>query len=114
LNIALLSFHILFLNTPPSGFLITGACLLIALSFAVGGIFRARWFKMVLTSTAVFLAIVGTWWLHLQYAASLGDLTPVFQYDYSWTLTQIISTALGISLPIGIFGNLVNLSIVEE
>ena len=114
LNIALLIFHVLFLDTPPSGFLITTACLLIALTFAVGGLFRARLLRMILSSLSVFVAIMGTWWLHTQYAASLADLTPVLRYDYAWTLTQVGLTALGIALPIGVFGNLINLSITEE
>jgi hypothetical protein len=68
---------------------------------------------MFLASLSVFVAIIGTWWLHTQYAASLSDLTPVLLYDYAWTLTQVAFTALGIALPIGIFGNLINLSIVD-
>lgn len=113
LNIALLIFHVLFLDTPPSGFLITTACLLIALTFAVCSLFRARLLRMFLSSLSVFVAIIGTWWLHTQYATSLSDLTPVLLYDYAWTLTQVAFTALGIALPIGIFGNLINLSIVD-
>jgi serine/threonine protein kinase len=113
-NIALLVFHLLYLGTPPSGFLITAASMLIAFSFAVGGLFRSRLLKMFLASASVFAAVLGTWWLHTQYAASLVDLTPVFKYDYSWTLTQVALTAFGIALAIGILGNLVNLSIVEE
>jgi len=113
LNIALLVFHLLFLNTPPRGFLITAACGLIALTFAVCSLFRARLLRMFLSSVSVFAAIIGTWWIHANYAASQLDLTPVFQYDSTWTLTQVSLIALGISLLIGILGNLVNLSIVE-
>lgn len=114
MNVALLIFHVLFLNTPPSGFLITAACVLIALTFAVGGLFRSRLLRMVLSSLSVFAAILGTWWIHAQYADSPVDLAPVFPYDYSWTLTQVSFTALGIALLIGILGNLVNLSIMED
>ncbi len=114
LNIALLIFHVLFLSTPPHGFLITAACLLIAATFAICGLFRSRLLRMFLSSVSVFAAIMGTWWIHIHYAASLADLTPLFQYDYAWTLTQVALTALGIALPIGIFGNLVNLAIAEE
>jgi hypothetical protein len=113
LNISLLIFHVLFLSTPPHGLLITAACLLIALIFSIGGLFRSRILRMALSSISVFVAILGTWWLHIYFAASLV-VTPVFIYDYSWTLTQVSLTALGIALPIGILGNLINLSIVEE
>jgi len=114
LNVALLVFHALFLNTPPHGFLITAGCMLIALTFALGGLFRARLLRMFLSSVSVFAAIMGTWWIHTNFAATLVDLTPLFRYDYAWSLTQVALTALGVALPIGILGNLVNLSIAEE
>jgi serine/threonine protein kinase len=113
LNIAFLVFHVLFLSTPPHGFLITAACLLIALTFAVGSLFRSRLIRILLSSGSVFAAILGTWWLHVYFSASLM-MTPVFLYDYAWTLKQISFVALGSALSIGIFGNLVNLSIMEE
>jgi hypothetical protein len=69
---------------------------------------------MIIASISTFMAIVGTWWLHTQYAAALVDLTPVFRYDYAWSLTQVALTALCVAFPIGVFGNLVDLSIVDE
>lgn len=114
LNAALLIFHVLFLSTPPRGFLITAACAWIAFTFAVSGLLRARWLRMLLSSLSVFVAVVGTWWIHSQYAASLMDLTPMFRYDYTWTLARVSFMALTIALPIGILGNLVNLTVVEE
>lgn len=114
LNIAMLIFHILFLSTPPGGLLITAACFTIALTFAVGGLFRSRLLKMALGSLAVFAGIVGTWWLHTQYAASITDLTPLFIYDFTWSLARVAVTAAMVSLPIGVFGNLINLTLVEE
>jgi serine/threonine protein kinase len=114
MNIALLVFHVLFLNTPPSGFSITAGCALMALTFALGGLLRSRLLRMILASAVIFAAITGTWLIHLNFAASLMDLTPIFRYDSSWSLTQISLTALGVALLTGIFGNLVNLSVVEE
>ena len=114
LNIALLVFHVLFLNTPPHGILITAACGLIALTFALASLFRSRLLKMLLSTISVFVAILGTWWIHASFATSLADLTPVFRYDYAWALSQVAYTALIVALPIGLLGNLVNLSIMEE
>jgi hypothetical protein len=114
LNAALLIFHVLFLSTPPHGLLVTAACALIALAFTVGALLRSRLLRMLLSSLSVFAAVVGTWWIHLNYAASLMDLTPVFRYDYTWTLARVAFTALAVALPIGILGNLVNLFVVEE
>ena len=111
MNIALLIFHVLFLNSPPRGFLITLGCLLIALTFAVGGLIRSRLIKMFFSSVSIIGAIVGTWLIHTNLAASIAELTPIFRYDYTWPLTQVLFTALGVAFLIGIFGNLVNLSI---
>ena len=114
LNAALLIFHLLFLSTPLRGLLVTAACGWIALTFAVGGLFRSRLLRMALSSIAIFVAIVGTWWLHIHYSVSQLDLTPFFRYDYAWTLTHVALIALGVALPIGMVGNLVNLTVAQE
>jgi hypothetical protein len=109
-----LIFHVLFLNTPPRGAVINLAGMLIAFAFSAGGLFRSRWPGMLLAILSIFFAILGTWLIHVNFAASLTDLTPVFRYDYAWTLAQVAFTAFCVALPIGIFGNLVNLTIAEE
>jgi len=114
MNIALLIFHILFVKTVPQGFLITTGCMMIALTFSIGGFFRSRLLKMILSSASILLAIVGTWWIHISFAASNVELTPILRYDYDWTLIQIVPIALGIALLIGIFGNLINLTIKDD
>lgn len=114
MNAALLIFHVLFLSTPPHGLLITAACGLIALTFTLGELLRSRLLRMVFSSIAVFVAVVGTWWIHSNLATTLMDLTPVFRYDYTWSLARVAFTALAVALPIAILGNLVNLSVVEE
>jgi hypothetical protein len=114
MNIALLAFHVLFLNTSPQGFSITTACMLISLSFATGGLLRSRPLKMLLAGAAIFAAVMGTWWFHITFAASPLELTPVFRYDYGWSLVQVSVTALAVSLPIGIFGNLISMAPKEE
>jgi hypothetical protein len=113
-NAAFLIFHVLFLNTPPRGYLITLGCLFISLAFAIGGLIRPRPVKMLLSSASVFTAIVGTWWLHLNLSASVLNLTPLFRYDQSWTLLQVMLTALAVSLSIGVPANLIRLSIRSE
>ncbi|NWG34936.1 MAG: serine/threonine protein kinase [Chloroflexi bacterium] len=111
INLALLVFHIVFVKTPPQGVLITAGSMLIALALAVGGLARSYRIKVLLTSAAVFAAILGTWWLHINFAASNLELTPLFIYPYDWSLTRVTITAFGVSLPVGLLGNLVNLSI---
>lgn len=114
INIALLAFHVLFVNTPPKGLLITGGSMFIAFAFVVGSLTRSYVFKVLLSSASVLAAIVGTWWLHLTYAGSNLDLTPIFRYEYVWSLMQVSLTALGVALPIGILGNMIDLSIEDD
>ena len=114
MNIALFIFHVLFLNTPPTGLLIPAGCIFISLTFSINGLFRSRIIRIVLSIASVFIAIIGTWLIHVNSAASSVEMTPLFRYDYAWSLTQISSTALWVAAFIGILGNLINLSIVDE
>ncbi len=107
-------FHMLFIKTPPSGFLITLGCILIAFAYALGGLIRFRWVSMILSISAIFLAITGTWWIHATMAASITELTPLFQYDYNWSLSQILFTSMMVALWMGIFGNLVQLGVEKK
>jgi hypothetical protein len=69
---------------------------------------------MTLATIAIFTAVVGTWWLHTQYAPSLVELTPFLRYEYAWPLRRVVTTALAVALPIGILGNLANLTVRQE
>lgn len=70
--------------------------------------------KIFLSSAAIFVAIVGTWLLHGNLATSARELTPIFRYEYTWPLTQVLLTALAVAFPMGILGNLVDLSLKDE
>lgn len=113
MSIAFFIFHVLFINTPPDGFLIILGCMLIAFAYALGGLIRFRMASMFLSISAIVLAITGTWWIHVTMAASITELTPLFQYDYNWTLSQVLFTSIIVALWIGIFGNLVRLNVEE-
>ena len=113
MNIAMFIFHVLFIETPPKGFLITLGCIMIAFSFALSGLFRSRLVGMFLSVSAISLAIIGTWWTHLTFAASITELTPLFQYDYGWSFLQILFTSILVALWIGVFGNLMKLTTEE-
>ena len=114
MNIALFIFHVLYIHTFPQGFLITLGCMMIAFAFAVGGLIRSRLIKIFLSIVAILGAILGTWLIHVNFAASAVELTPMFRYDYAWPLTQVLFTALSVAFLIGTFGNLVDLSIRNE
>jgi serine/threonine protein kinase len=109
MNFAFFIFHVLFINTPPTGILITLGCLLIALAFAVGGLIRLRVLRMLLSIGSITLAITGTWWVHVTMTASITKLTPLFYYDSNWTMPQVLFTSTIVALWIGMFGNLVSL-----
>ncbi len=114
ITLAVFVFHILWVKTPPRGFLIPAGSMLIALAFVIGGFTRSYILKAILSSVSVFAAIVGTWWLYVNYAGSNLDLTPIFKYDEAWSLIQVSLTVLGVALPIGILGNMFKLDIEEE
>jgi hypothetical protein len=114
MNIALLIFHVLFLSTPPMGPLITLGCMIVALTFAIGGLIRSRLIKIFLSSLSTLIAIMGTWLIHVNLATSQVELTPMFKYDYAWTLIQVLLIAIPVSFSIGIFGNLISLVVKDD
>ncbi|MDX1378477.1 MAG: serine/threonine-protein kinase, partial [Anaerolineales bacterium] len=114
MNIALFIFHVLFLNTPPRGFLVTVGCILIALTFSIAGLLKLRIPKILLSTASIFGVILGTWIIHVDSATSSVDLTPIFKYDYAWSLTEISSAAIGVAIFMGALGNLIDLSVLDE
>jgi serine/threonine protein kinase len=109
MNLALLVFHVLFINTPPRGFLVTLGCILIACSYAVSGLFRRRWIGMLLSTTAIFISIIASWWVHGFLTGQLAEWTPLFHYEYNWSMMQVSFTALIVAACMGTLGNLVSL-----
>lgn len=114
MNISLFLFHVLFLNTPPRGFLLTAGSGVIALTFAISSLLDLRLVKMGLSIAGILAAITATWWIHINFSPSPEDLTPMFKYDYAWPLTQVFLSALVTAFFMGTLGNLVNLSIKNE
>jgi len=114
INLSLFIFHVLFLNTPPAGFLITAGSALIALAFAVSSLFDSRLVRMGLSIIAILTAIMGTWLIHINFSTSLIDLTPIFRYDYAWPVGRILFTASGAAFWMGTLGQLIHLSIRDN
>lgn len=109
MNLALLVFHVLFINTPPRGLLVTLGCILIACSYAISGLFRRRWIGMLLSTTAIFISITASWWVHGFMSGVVTEWTPLFHYEYNWSMMQVSFTALIVGACMGTFGNLVSL-----
>ncbi len=111
---AVFLFHVAFVNTTPSGFLIPAGCFLIACSYSLGHLVPWRVAKMLLSSLAIFAAIAGTLWIHRTFATFITELTPLFQFDVQWSFAQTSLTVLLIALSIAIPGHLVRLDIHED
>ena len=114
MNMALLTLHVLILHTPPMGWLIPLGCMIISLAVSVGSLLGSKLAQISLSSASIFIAIMGTWWAHINYAASNLELTPLFKYNPAWPLAQISSTALIVALLVGVFGSLVTLTVQDE
>jgi cell division protein FtsX len=69
---------------------------------------------MIISIVAVIAAIVGTWWIHINFSASVTSLTPLFLYERNWAITQIGFTAFCVAIWMGILGYVPALDIREE
>jgi hypothetical protein len=110
LTIGLLVYDILFLNTPPGGVLFATGCFLISAGYAFGQWTRPIAVKMFISALTIFIALAGTWFVHVALAASSVSMSPVFYYDYGWPIAQILGTMLAASLPMAFFGMLGKIS----
>jgi serine/threonine protein kinase len=114
LNLTVLVYDLLYLYRTPTGPLTSLACIGIALGFSLGGLIRSRLWRMLVSSLAFFAALAGSWWTHVLFAPSATDLTPLFSYEYSWPVAQVLAMMLVIVLLTGVLGNLVDLSYREN
>jgi serine/threonine protein kinase len=114
LNMAILTYDLLFLKALPSGLLAPLGCLLIAFGYAAAGLFRARLSKILVSGAAILIALMASWIGHLTLASTPYPMSPIFFYDYGWAITQVMAVNLVISLCMGIFGNLVDVSVKSK
>jgi serine/threonine protein kinase len=109
LELAFFSYDYLILNNPPSGFLVTAGCFMIALGYAIGALNRSRPWKILISAVMTFLAFAGSWWGNLQMLGS-----PLLYYEISWSLTKILVTMFLVTIPMAILGNLQSLAPRED
>ena len=110
MNLSIFIHNVLMIETIPQGFLISAGCLIIALGFASSGLVKSRPVKTIITLTALMAAFAGTWWGHILLSRTGVNMSPLFQYEYSWTSAKVLMTMLIAALPLSIFGNLGDLS----
>ena len=108
LNIAIFSYDVLLIHNPPSGTLVTATCMLIAAGYALGALKRSILWKIMTSGPAVFLAIAGSWWLHLQ-TSDVTLLSPFFYYGYNWPWLQTLLVIILMTVPMATLCNLVSL-----
>ncbi len=108
-SIGLFTYDVLLVQINLAGMLLPAGCMLAAFGFALGGLIRHGLLRMLVTAIAVFLALALTWIVHLMLLPAGVNISPLFYYEYTWSQWQIGSTMLIFSLPISIFGNLLNL-----
>jgi serine/threonine protein kinase len=110
LNFAVFIYDVFVLNAPPTGLVVSAACLWIALGFSAGAFCRRRLTRSLVSGLALFTALAGSWGAHLR----LTTASPLLFYDYAWPMTSILGTMLLVSLPIAILGNLISLAPPER
>jgi hypothetical protein len=114
LNIAMFIYDVLLNDTVPQGVLISAGCLIIALTYALGGLVRVRPAKMLIAVMGVMVTLAGSWWGHILLSRTGANMTPLFFYEYLWTPAQVLLTMFVVSLPMSILGNFGDLSPKHE
>ena len=104
------TYDVLMVRVDLYGILFPAGCLLAAFGFAQGSLMRSGLLRMLVPTGAVFSALVLTWFIHLALLNAGFNLPPLFYYENTWGLWQILGTMLLFSLPISFFGTLLNLS----
>jgi hypothetical protein len=110
LDLAIDAFHVVILNTPPQGFLIAAGSLVISLGFTLGGLTRLRLGRILISLVACFSALAGTWMVHLLLASTSTMLTPIFVFDDSTPVLQVMLWCLLAAVPITLIGNWISLN----
>lgn len=113
-SIGLFTYDILLVKIDIHGLLFPAGCMLAAFGFAQGSLMRSGSLKMLVAGGAVFSALALTWIFHLVLLNAGLDLSPLFYYENTWSLWQILGTMLIFSLPISVFGTLFSLFPLEN
>jgi hypothetical protein len=110
INLAFFIFDVLMNSLVPAGILVSAGSLLIAAGYGLGGLVKPRFIKILITSVFVSVAIAGSWAGHVLLSRLNIAMSPVFFYEYSWTVVQVFATVLIVTIPMSILGNLGDLS----
>ena len=105
-SIGLFTYDVLILKNAPNGILMMTGCMLIALGYALGSLFRARFVRIAVTASIIFAALAGTWWAHITFSTAPTKLSPVFFYEYSWTNVQVFGVVFLVALPMANIGRM--------
>ncbi len=102
-DLSVVLFQVLILKSPPTGWLIPLGATLIVLGFAISSLLsRPAW----LVRTVISFVFIGTG-LVLPWLLSLGtELDPVFHYDITWPLEQVLLVSGAVALCISFVSQL--------
>jgi serine/threonine protein kinase len=114
LNIGLFTYDVLLNNTIPQGLLISVGCALLSLGYALSALLRNRVLKITITTIFVLAALAGTWWGHLLLSRAGMTVSPLFFYEYTWPLLNVLGTMVVAALPMSILGNMGDLAHYRE
>jgi serine/threonine protein kinase len=94
-NLSIVSYYNLFLNTAPTGWPIAMGSALIALGFGAGAaLTSSRLLRILLSATSIGLGIGLSWQAHLLNTR----LDPILNYEYSWPVQQVVFMVVVTSL----------------
>jgi hypothetical protein len=71
-----------------------------------------RTWRSLVSLTALFSALAGTWYLHL--GGTSAAATPMIYFDATASPAQVLGMILLAALPAAVLGNLVNLKLNER
>jgi serine/threonine protein kinase len=110
MSFGLYGYHTLFLDNLPSGWPIGAGCLVASFGFALGAeATRARGLQTLISLIVISLALGVSWGLHVS-----RSIDPMLYYDYTWSARQVVVAILLTTLPVAVFGNLLDPSYAPE
>jgi serine/threonine protein kinase len=110
IGFGLYGYHMLFLDSLPSGWPIGAGCLVVSFGFALGAeVARARGLRTLVSLIVISLAFGVSWSLHVS-----RSIDPMLYYDYTWSARRVVVAILLTTLPVAVFGNLLDLSYAPE
>ncbi|HTX92352.1 MAG TPA: protein kinase [Anaerolineales bacterium] len=109
--LAFLAYDVIVLDTPPSGLLLPGSCLLIAIGYALGSLFKKRFLKIGLAFLTLAAVLAGSWYVILYLGSGATTITPPIAFEATLPVIQVILIISLSMLPVAALGSLIDLTL---